>query len=41
MSIKAQSRITFLTILAYAMVALWLVIAAFPFLWTLWGRFKV
>ena len=25
----------------YALVALWLVVAAFPFLWTIWGSFKV
>ena len=27
--------------LALGFVAVWLVIAAFPFLWTLWGSFKV
>ncbi|MEM9342683.1 MAG: carbohydrate ABC transporter permease [Pseudomonadota bacterium] len=30
-----------LSIAALALVILWLVIAAFPFLWTLWGSFKV
>ena len=30
-----------LQIVSIALVALWLIIAAFPFLWTLWGSFKV
>lgn len=38
---NTPSRATPLTILSFALVALWLVIAAFPFLWTLWGSFKV
>ncbi len=41
MATKAQSRITPVAILSFALVALWLVIAAFPFLWTFWGSFKV
>ncbi len=41
MAIAAQSRITPLTILAWAFVLVWIFIAAFPFLWTLWGSFKV
>ena len=28
-------------IVSFALVAVWLVIAAFPFIWTLWGSFKV
>ena len=28
-------------ITAYCFLALWLIIAAFPFLWTVWGSFKV
>jgi len=36
-----KSRFSFLTVLAFALVALWLIIAAFPFLWTIWGSFKV
>ncbi|PZO80622.1 MAG: ABC transporter permease [Mesorhizobium amorphae] len=28
-------------ILAYGFIAVWLVLAAFPFLWTVWGSFKV
>ncbi len=34
-------RWTPLTVISMALVALWLIIAAFPFLWTLWGSFKV
>lgn len=41
MATKAQSRITPLTVLSFVLVALWLVIAAFPFVWTVWGSFKV
>ena len=39
--LKAKSRITFLSIFSFSMVATWLFIAAFPFVWTLWGSFKV
>ena len=38
---NAQSRITFLSIFSFSIVATWLFIAAFPFVWTLWGSFKV
>lgn len=31
----------FLTLLASLLVGVWLAMAAFPFLWTLWGSFKV
>lgn len=41
MATKAQSRVTPLTVISLALVALWLVIAAFPFFWTFWGSFKV
>jgi ABC-type glycerol-3-phosphate transport system permease component len=41
MATKAQSRITPLTVLSVGFVILWLIIASFPFLWTLWGSFKV
>ncbi|NBR41180.1 MAG: carbohydrate ABC transporter permease, partial [Alphaproteobacteria bacterium] len=27
--------------LIWGFIALWLVVAAFPFLWTLWGSFKM
>ena len=39
--LKAQPRITFLSIFSFSLVATWLFIAAFPFVWTLWGSFKV
>jgi multiple sugar transport system permease protein len=38
---NAENRLTFLKILSFAMVAAWLIVAAFPFLWTFWGSFKV
>ncbi len=41
MATTAQSRITPLVVFSTALVAVWLVIAAFPFIWTLWGSFKV
>jgi multiple sugar transport system permease protein len=41
MTTKAQNRVTPLKVISLALVALWLVIAAFPFLWTFWGSFKV
>ena len=41
MATKAQSRVTPLTVISLGLVALWLVIAAFPFFWTFWGSFKV
>ena len=41
MSTKAQSRITPLSVFTVAFVILWVIIAAFPFVWTAWGSFKV
>jgi len=41
MATKAQNRVTPLTIISLALVAVWLIVAAFPFFWTLWGSFKV
>ena len=41
MATKAQPRVTVLTVVSFALVGLWLIIAAFPFLWTVWGSFKV
>ena len=38
---SAEKRPTALTAVFYAMVAIWVIIAAFPFLWTIWGSFKV
>jgi multiple sugar transport system permease protein len=37
----AARRPAWATAALWAFVGLWLVIAAFPFLWTLWGSFKV
>ncbi len=37
----AQRRSPWLVGISTALVLLWIVIAAFPFLWTLWGSFKV
>lgn len=36
-----QTRFTPWSLLAYALLAIWLILAAFPFIWTLWGSFKV
>ena len=41
MATKAENRLTTLKVVSYILVALWLIIAAFPFLWTVWGSFKV
>jgi len=41
MSIAAQRRSTPLVVISSTLVALWIIVAAFPFLWTLWGSFKV
>ncbi|MEM8803532.1 MAG: carbohydrate ABC transporter permease [Pseudomonadota bacterium] len=41
MSTKAQSRFTPLSIISIALVLLWIIVAAFPFFWTVWGSFKV
>ena len=41
MATKSQTRLTPGAIIAYTFVAFWLVIAAFPFIWTIWGSFKV
>lgn len=40
-STKSRTRIQPLTVISLALVALWLIIAAFPFFWTFWGSFKV
>lgn len=37
----AQKRSTLLQTLSIAFIVVWLILAAFPFLWTLWGSFKV
>ncbi len=41
MSAASEHRSTALKIYSYGFIWLWLLIAAFPFLWTLWGSFKV
>lgn len=41
MATKAKNRLTTLKVVSYILVAIWLIIAAFPFLWTVWGSFKV
>ncbi|MCU4654678.1 carbohydrate ABC transporter permease [Roseibacterium sp. SDUM158016] len=37
----AHRKSTALVVVSTALVALWVILAAFPFLWTLWGSFKV
>ena len=34
-------KFNLLTLLALAFLILWLIMAMFPFIWTLWGSFKV
>jgi ABC-type glycerol-3-phosphate transport system permease component len=41
MSSKATQQPLGLRIAIYAFIGIWLMMAAFPFLWTLWGSFKV
>lgn len=41
MDASAAHRSTTLKLFSYGFVAIWLVLAAFPFFWTLWGSFKV
>ncbi|AHM05833.1 Maltose/maltodextrin ABC transporter, permease protein MalG [Roseibacterium elongatum DSM 19469] len=41
MSAAAHRKSTGLIVLSTGFVLLWLILAAFPFLWTLWGSFKV
>ena len=38
---KAQSRSPITNLLIWVFVVVWLIMAAFPFIWTLWGSFKV
>ncbi len=38
---KTNSRMTITKGLSFALVGLWLFVAAFPFAWTFWGSFKV
>ena len=41
MNSNLQKRPISLQIIIYSFIAIWLIIAAFPFLWTFWGSFKV
>jgi len=41
MASQARRRSTTLTVFSTAFVVIWLLVAAFPFLWTAWGSFKV
>ncbi len=41
MTRTARTPMKFFSVLSFSLVALWLLIAAFPFLWTFWGSFKV
>ena len=41
MNASVQKRPLSLQILIYSFITIWLIIAAFPFLWTFWGSFKV
>ncbi|MEH6522361.1 carbohydrate ABC transporter permease [Sulfitobacter sp.] len=41
MAIASKRRSTPLALISSVLVLAWIVIAAFPFLWTLWGSFKV
>ncbi|MFQ6549621.1 carbohydrate ABC transporter permease [Aestuariibius sp. 2305UL40-4] len=41
MAARAQQRSTTLVTLSTIFIIVWLIVAAFPFLWTLWGSFKV
>ncbi len=41
MNTKIENKLTPVRIIAFIFVALWLIVAMFPFIWTLWGSFKV
>jgi ABC-type glycerol-3-phosphate transport system permease component len=41
MASRAQRAPTSVRAATYAFIGLWIIVAAFPFLWTLWGSFKV
>jgi len=41
MSIASKRRSTPLLLVSSLLVLAWIIVAAFPFLWTLWGSFKV
>jgi len=41
MATKAQSRLSPLKVVSIIFVIIWVLLASFPFLWTVWGSFKV
>lgn len=41
MASKASQRSTGLAVFAGGLILIWVLVASFPFLWTLWGSFKV
>ncbi|MFL2812425.1 MAG: carbohydrate ABC transporter permease [Paracoccaceae bacterium] len=41
MAVKLEKRPTSLKVLIYTFIIIWLIVAAFPFIWTVWGSFKV
>ncbi|MBT6526604.1 MAG: carbohydrate ABC transporter permease, partial [Marinovum sp.] len=41
MAAASEKRSVGLRLFLNSFVVVWLIIAAFPFLWTLWGSFKV
>ncbi|SPH18215.1 Trehalose transport system permease protein SugB [Defluviimonas aquaemixtae] len=41
MTIKAQEKPLGLKLFTVSFLTLWMILAAFPFIWTLWGSFKV
>jgi multiple sugar transport system permease protein len=41
MAAASQRKSTALVVFSTGFILLWLILAAFPFLWTLWGSFKV
>ncbi|MEO0913345.1 MAG: carbohydrate ABC transporter permease [Pseudomonadota bacterium] len=41
MALKSKSRFTTGSVISMALVLLWIIVAAFPFFWTVWGSFKV
>ncbi len=41
MASKAQQQPLALRLMIWSFVSVWLILAAFPFLWTFWGSFKV
>ena len=38
---KSSNNNSFTAIIIYFLIFLWVFVAAFPFIWTFWGSFKV